>query len=305
VSIIPDVRQTPDGSLHIADSVVRGFAEFATTLDHRDLTARAVRAAKRCLIDALGCALGAQGTDVIVALQSVAAAATSTRPATLIGTTISTTPDLAAFVNGSAIRCLDFNDDYFGTDESNAHGDNGPHPSDNIGAVLAAAQMAGADGSTTLLGTVLAYEVCGQLVDEVVLRSNGWDYTIFHAIASAAAGARLLGLGLDATANAIRMAAVANLSVHESRAGSLSHWILRHDGVHHSVLQRLRCTESSALGEQLEGQLLAEVANRACHHHRGDDRIGDLGMSPAPDRRPRSPCRRQGRAQPRRPTQGR
>ena len=224
MSITPDLRHKTDESVHIADSVVRGFAEFATTLDHEDLTEAALRAAKRCLIDALGCALGAQGMDAIVAIQSVAATATSTRPARLIGTTTATTPDLAAFVNGTAIRSLDFNDDYFGTDESNARGDNGPHPSDNIGAVLACAQMVGADGGTALLGTVLAYEVSGQLVDEVVLRSNGWDYTIFHAIASATAGARLLGLGLDATANAIRMAAVANLSVFESRAGALSNW---------------------------------------------------------------------------------
>jgi len=184
VSITPDLRHKTDESVHIADSVVRGFAEFATTLDHEDLTEAALRAAKRCLIDALGCALGAQGMDAIVAIQSVAATATSTRPARLIGTTTATTPDLAAFVNGTAIRSLDFNDDYFGTDESNARGDNGPHPSDNIGAVLAAAQMVGADGGIALLGTVLAYEVSGQLVDEVVLRSNGWDYTIFHAIAT-------------------------------------------------------------------------------------------------------------------------
>ena len=171
----------------IGDTVVLGFTEFATNVDFLDVGDGAYRAAKRCLLDSIGCALGAHGTSVINALESVAATATSLRPATIFGTTIQTTPDLAAFVNGSMIRCLDFSDDYFGTDESNAHGNNGPHPSDNIGGVLAAAQVAGADGRSVLLGIVIAYEVCGQLVDEVILRSNGWDYTIFHAVATAAA----------------------------------------------------------------------------------------------------------------------
>ena len=100
---------------------------------------------------------------------------------------------MAAFVNGSAIRCLDFNDDYFGTEHTNAHGDTGPHPSDNLGGVLAAAQIAGASGADTLLGIAIAYEVCGQLVDEVVLRGNGWDHPTFHSIATC--GGRLADAG--------------------------------------------------------------------------------------------------------------
>ena len=46
---------------------------------------------------------------------------------------------MAAFANTTMIRCLDLNDDYFGKD--------GPHPSDLIGAVLAACRDAHADGA--------------------------------------------------------------------------------------------------------------------------------------------------------------
>jgi 2-methylcitrate dehydratase len=221
---VSNIVTVDDTSVDIVDSVVRGFTEFSTQVDFEDIGDAAIRAAKRCLLDAIGCALGAHGTSVINALQSVAAAATNVRPATIFGTAIQTTPDLAALVNGSMIRCLDFSDDYFGTNESNAQGNNGPHPSDNLGGVLAAAQIAGADGKSTLLGIVIAYEVCGQLVDEVILRSNGWDYTIFHAVATSAAASRLLGLDADQTANAIRLAVVPNLAVHETRIGTLSNW---------------------------------------------------------------------------------
>ena len=208
----------------IADSVVRGFAEFATEVTPDDVSDAAWRAAKRCLLDALGCAMGAQGTDVVTALQGIASTVSSSRPATVLGTTITTAPDLAAFVNGSAIRCLDFNDDYFGTAESHARGDTGPHPSDNVGGVLAAAQAAGATGAKTLLGIVIAYEVCGQLVDEVVLRGNGWDHPLFHSIATAAATGRLLGLSRAELANAIRLAVVPNICLYETRVGAISNW---------------------------------------------------------------------------------
>ena len=50
---------------------------------------------------------------------------------------------MAAFANTTMIRCLDLNDDYFGKD--------GPHPSDLIGAVLAAASTAHADGARSSL----------------------------------------------------------------------------------------------------------------------------------------------------------
>src|SRR3954463_16394970 len=106
----------------ITDRVVRDFTTFATEVTLGDVDDRALRAAKRVLVDAVGCALGAQATDVITVLRGIAATATSSRAATLWGTTIRTTPDLAAFVNGSATRCLDFNDDYFGTEHTNAHG---------------------------------------------------------------------------------------------------------------------------------------------------------------------------------------
>jgi 2-methylcitrate dehydratase len=208
----------------IADTVVRDFATFATEVTLDDVSERARTAAKRVLVDAVGCALGAQGTEVINALQGIASTATSSRPATLWGTTIQTTPDLAAFVNGSATRCLDFNDDYFGTESTNARGDTGPHPSDNLGGVLSAAQVAGASGSDTILGIVIAYETCGQLVDEVVIRGNGWDHPIFHAIATSAAASRLLGLTRAQTADAIRLAVVPNICLYQTRVGAISNW---------------------------------------------------------------------------------
>lgn len=215
---------THEHTTHIADKVIESITDFTTQVTLDDLSPSAVRAAKRCLVDAVGCAVGAQRTSVIAKLRRLAATATSTRPASLIGGGPATTPEMAAFVNGSAIRCLDFNDDYFGTEHTNAHGDTGPHPSDNIGGVLAAAQIAGASGADTILGIAVAYEVCGQMVDEVVLRGNGWDHPTFHSIATAAAASRMLGLDAARTADALRLAVVPNICLYETRVGAISNW---------------------------------------------------------------------------------
>jgi 2-methylcitrate dehydratase len=209
---------------HAVDTVVQGFTEFAAQVEVGHLSDATIWSAKRCLVDAVGCALNAYDSGPIRALRTIARTMTSSRPATLFGTSIQTTPDMAAFVNGGMIRCLDFNDDYFGLPGSSARGDTGPHPSDNIGGVLATAQVAQADGKTALLGIVIAYEVCGQLVDEVVLRANGWDHPIFHSIASSVASGRLLGLSPGRIADAIRLAVAPNICLFESRIGSISNW---------------------------------------------------------------------------------
>ena len=51
------------------------------------------------------------------------------------------------------IRYADYSDDYFGGNGKQA----GPHPSDNIGSILAVTESVGGDGKTLILGCVLAY----------------------------------------------------------------------------------------------------------------------------------------------------
>ena len=71
----------------MADKVVAGFTDFAYRLTPDQLTGAPILAAKRCLLDAVGCAVNAYDFAPVVALRSLARTATSTRPATLFGTT--------------------------------------------------------------------------------------------------------------------------------------------------------------------------------------------------------------------------
>jgi 2-methylcitrate dehydratase len=114
------------------------------------------------------------------------------------------------------IRYLDANDTYI------ARGSG--HPSDMLGALLAAAEWRGASGRELLLATVAGYEVFGALADQVSLRDRGWDQGVFIAPAAAAGAGRLLGLSVDQLADAVAIAATAGVATRQTRAGELAMW---------------------------------------------------------------------------------
>ena len=201
------------------DKTAEKFVDYASELAYSDLTPAAIHAVKRSVVDAMGCALGAFHAEPMKAIRSLAAMVSAGKPATVIGTKIRSSPELAGFANSAMIRYADFSDDFFG-----AKGDSGPHPSDNIGGVLAAADSAGADGKSLVLGVALAYEACGQMMDQIILQKGGWDYAIVHAIASALGTAKMFGLTHEQMRNALGLAVVPNVALLQTRLGELTNW---------------------------------------------------------------------------------
>src|SRR5207244_2663818 len=134
----------------------------------------------------------------------------------LLGDGRATTPEAAAFAGSVMIRFLDANDTYITRGSG--------HPSDMLGAILAAAEMQGASGKDFLLATVAGYEVFGALADRVALRDRGWDQGVFVAPASAAGAGLVLGLSVPEMADAIAIAVTANVATRQTRAGDLAMW---------------------------------------------------------------------------------
>ena len=121
------------------------------------------------------------------------------------------------YANTTAVRYLDFNDNYFRM--------GGGHTSDIIPALWAAAEVAGAGAGDLLAGLYVGYETHMALADEVNLRDRGWDYPAFISIAAAAGTARVLGLTHDQTAHAISMTVTsATTPLGVTRVGSLGNW---------------------------------------------------------------------------------
>src|SRR5438552_11784508 len=134
----------------------------------------------------------------------------------MIGAHHQVPPDWAAFATGCCIRYFDYNDTYLSKEPA--------HPSDNIAAVLAVAESAGANGRAVITAIALAYEVQCRLCDTASLRARGWDHVTYGAFSTALAATRLMRLDVERTRHALGIAGVASAALRQSRVGELSHW---------------------------------------------------------------------------------
>ncbi|HEU5384059.1 MAG TPA: MmgE/PrpD family protein [Ktedonobacteraceae bacterium] len=192
------------------------LAAWVTQTSLADLTEEALQALKMRLLDALGCAIGALDGPPIQMLREQLADFGGRPLVTLIGGG-KTAPDRAALYNSALVRYLDFNDSFLAPQET-------CHPSDNIGAILAASEYAHNDGKEFLTALAVAYQVQCRLSEIAPVRAQGFDHTTQGAYAVAAGVARALGLNEDQTANAIAISGTANNALRVTRTGSLSHW---------------------------------------------------------------------------------
>ena len=152
----------------MTDPIVERLTRYVASVEYEDLPSEVVHQVKRLVVDSMGCGLAASDAAPVRAARDLALEVHGSSPATLLGTAHTTTPDMAAFVNGTMVRYLDFNDSYNGMDIA--------HPSDNISAVLAAAEAHGRSGRELIAAVALAYEVQADWADSFHLASGGvWD----------------------------------------------------------------------------------------------------------------------------------
>jgi len=171
---------------------------------------------KQHVLDTLGCGYGALDAAPVRAIREHTADFGGNPLASLIGGG-RTSPDRAAFLNGAAVRYLDFNDCFLGRGEA-------CHPSDNLAPVLAAAEYVGAAGAELLTALAVAYQVQVRLAQVAPVRARGFDHSTHGSFAATAGVARVLGLDVERTANAIAICGTAFNALRVTRTGSLSNW---------------------------------------------------------------------------------
>lgn len=120
-------------------TLVQSLAGFVEGARFADMSAAAAEQLKIHVLDTIGVAIGALDAAPIQAIRRLMDELGGRPPSTLIGGG-KTAPDRAAFFNGALSRYLDFMDSYLAEDET-------CHPSDNLGAVMAAAELRGARGA--------------------------------------------------------------------------------------------------------------------------------------------------------------
>ncbi|NLG98860.1 MAG: MmgE/PrpD family protein [Chloroflexi bacterium] len=197
-------------------SIVQELAAFVNRARYEDLSAAAREAVRLHMLDALGCAIGAQKGPPVLAIRDQVEEFGGSPLCSLIGGG-KTAPDRAAFYNSALIRYLDFNDSYLAKGET-------CHPSDCLGGVLAAAEYANASGRQLMTAFAVAYQVWCRLSDEAPVRHKGFDHTAQGAYGVAAGIAKALGLDQEKIANAVAISGTANNALRVTRTGALSNW---------------------------------------------------------------------------------
>jgi 2-methylcitrate dehydratase len=197
-------------------AIVHSLASFVAKSSYSDIAQPTRLHLKIRVLDSLGCAIGALRGEPVRYIRELIEDFGGNERCTLIGGG-RTSPDRAAFYNSALVRYLDFNDSYLAKGET-------CHPSDNLGAVLAASDYASAHGRDFLTALAVAYQVQCRLSDVAPVRARGFDHTTQGSYAVAAGVAKALGANAEQIANAISISGTAFNALRVTRTGALSHW---------------------------------------------------------------------------------
>ena len=191
------------------------LADYADRLHYDDLDAATIERVKSHVIDTLGCGIAAFDEKPVRICRDVALAHAG-GSASVIGTNLRTTPDLATFANGAAFRYYDLNDVYVGPFAA--------HPSDNIAACLAVAEAERASAVELITAIVLVYEINCRLIDALDIASRGWDPPVMSLPAVALAAGKLMKLPRDQLVQAVNLAINDHIAMGQTRAQTNSDW---------------------------------------------------------------------------------
>ena len=197
-------------------TAVERIAAFARKAKATDLTPEVRTLLKRNVLDSVGCAIAALPGQPFKALRDQFQEYQSAGNCTLIGGG-TTSVDQAAFFNSGLVRYVDLLDSYMSPGGL-------CHPSDNFGAILAAAEHAKGSGDDFVLALAVAYEVQCRFTAAVPVMAKGFNHALQLAMSAALGSGKLFGLTETQIANAVAIAAADNVSLSCVHSEPVSQW---------------------------------------------------------------------------------
>jgi 2-methylcitrate dehydratase len=179
-------------------SISHQFARYSLALNYESLPQDVVHQGKRCLLDALGCAIGAYDAPGRKICESTGEELGGPKEATAFGSGIRTSVLNATLINSFLVRFLDYND--IG---------GGGHNSDSIPPILAVSEREGVGGKQFLTALVISYELGARVRQSCSTRweEKGWTPDVRGGLSMPPALGKLMGLNEDQIANAIGICA--------------------------------------------------------------------------------------------------
>jgi 2-methylcitrate dehydratase len=201
---------------HQADLVQASLVGLAHGLQYEDLSREDVERCVLHVVDTFGSLMAGFFSDAAHSTREVARSMQAGQGASVLGTTMRTLPDVAAFVNATTSREAEQNDVYFPPIGG------GNHPSDVLLPLFNAAEHAGSSGRELITAIVVAYQIFLHIADRAKIA--GFDQSTIAGIAVAAGAGKLLRLSPRQMAESISIATVANNPINQSRRDSLTMW---------------------------------------------------------------------------------
>ncbi len=179
------------------DETTRKIVKFVSEFKEADMTPSVVKAVNRTMVDSMASAIaGFEEEAVRIAARTARLSPAGPLKCTVLGYGISTTPELASFVNSCMVRLVDFNDT--------------PHHSNLIPAALAVGEALHSTGSQVMAAITVGYEV-------MTVAGAG------ESVAPAMAAGKLMGLDEDRLANAVTIALTPHVALNKG-VGAMSMW---------------------------------------------------------------------------------
>jgi 2-methylcitrate dehydratase len=198
-------------------SQAEGIAKFASRVTYDDLTPERRERLKISILDSLACAISVIGASPITAcLAQAREFGGPNGRCTLIG---GGKADVvyAALYNTALVRYLDFMDSYLAGSEL-------CHPSDNMGAVLAACEHTGRSGKEFLTALAVAYQVEALMTASAPFMEQGFDLTTQLTYSVGAGVAKALALDEAKIAAAVEICGQTGLPLLVVRTTPISQW---------------------------------------------------------------------------------
>ena len=192
------------------------IAQWVLDLTYEEIPESSIKEAKRFLLDSMGCALAAVKNEDMAAIYRFTEKLGGIPEATVIGQEAKTNASNAALMNCLLTRALDYNDIYWEEDPS--------HPSDLIGAALAAGEANGKNGKEVLEAIVIDYELMLRWCHAAHpgVREVGWHHASLVQFVSPYVAGKLYDLDFDQMVAAVGISASSHFTLGGVVAGHLT-----------------------------------------------------------------------------------
>jgi 2-methylcitrate dehydratase len=177
-------------------SIALYFARYALGLNYEILPKDVVHQAKRCLLDALGVAIGGYDAPGRPICEAVASELGGPEEATIFGSGLRTSVLNASLVNGFMVRYLDYMD--LG---------GGGHNSEAMPSILAVSERGKVGGRDFLTSLVISYELGARVTASIPNLGAKWRNNIRGGLNMPPALGKLMGLNAEQIANAMGICA--------------------------------------------------------------------------------------------------